>query len=220
MRYIRTDADETVDASWTLVENVWTTGSGSLQYVLAGLTGCTKYDVQMRAVNSVGAGVWSATAIGTTSPPVVPGAPQSLTAGVAADETRVNLSWIAPISSGGAPITGYKIESSGDGGDPWVEVITTTDAAMSYTDDGTDGNGPMFAAGEWFHYRVAAANSVGIGPFSESRYAGGDPLAAGYDANGDGEISISELFDAVDDYFDGEISISQVFDVIDAFFGG
>ena len=32
-------------------------------------------------------------------------------------------------------------------------------------------------------------------------------------------IQISELFEAIDDYFDGEISISQLFEVIDAYFG-
>ena len=164
LRYIRTDADETVDANWTVVEDVWTTGSGSLQHTLAGLTSVTQYDVQMRAVNSVGAGPCSPTAIGTTAPPVVPGAPRGLTAGVAVDEARVDLSWTGPISSGGAPITGYKIESSDDGNAPWVEVYTTTGAATSYTDLGTDANGPTFGVGAMRHYRALAINSVGTGP--------------------------------------------------------
>ena len=164
LRYIRTDVDETVDANWTLVEDVWATGSGSLQYVIGGLTSVTQYDVQVRAVNSVGAGVWSTTVTGTTATPVVPGAPRGLTAAVAVNEARVDLSWTAPASSGGASITGYKIESSDDGGDPWVEVYTTTGAATSYTDEGDDSNGPMFGAGVMRHYRVSAINSVGAGP--------------------------------------------------------
>ena len=164
LRYIRTDADETMESNWTVMEEVWAAGGGSLQYGLTGLTGGTQYDVQMRAVSSGGAGPWSATAIGTTAPPVIPGVPQHLTAGVAVDEARVDLSWTAPISSGGAPITGYKIESSDDGGDPWVEVYTTTGAATSYTDLGTDANGPTFGVGVMRHYRVSAINSVGVGP--------------------------------------------------------
>ena len=32
-------------------------------------------------------------------------------------------------------------------------------------------------------------------------------------------IQISELFDAIDDYFDGQINISELFEVIDAYFG-
>ena len=164
LRYIRTDADETVESNWTVLEEVWLAGGGSLQYVITGLTGGTQYDVQVRAVNAAaGTGPWSATAIGTTGPPVIPGSPQNLTAGVAVDEARVDLSWTGPISSGGAPITGYKVESSDDGGS-WVEVYTTTGPTTSYTDVGTDANGPMFGVGVMRHYRVSAINSVGTGP--------------------------------------------------------
>ena len=164
LRYIRTDADETVDTNWTVLEEVWAAGDGSLQYIITGLTGGTQYDVQMRGVSPVGSAVWSATAIGTTAPPVIPGAPRGLTAGVAVDEPRVDLSWTAPVSSGGAPITGYELESSDDGSDPWVKVFTTTSAATSYTDLGADANGPTFGVGVMRHYRVSAINSVGTGP--------------------------------------------------------
>ena len=64
LRYIRTEADETAASNWSLMEDVWT-GTGSLQYVLTGLTGGTQYDVQVRAVDSAGEGPWSATATGT-----------------------------------------------------------------------------------------------------------------------------------------------------------
>ena len=60
LRYIRTDADETDDANWTVVEDVWT-GSGPLQYTLTDLTSGVRYDVQVRAVNSSGVGPWSET---------------------------------------------------------------------------------------------------------------------------------------------------------------
>ena len=40
-----------------------------------------------------------------------------------------------------------------------------------------------------------------------------------YDADRDEAISITELFDAIDDYFAGVINISELFDVIDAYFG-
>ena len=42
---------------------------------------------------------------------------------------------------------------------------------------------------------------------------------AGYDRNNDGEISRSELFDAVEDYFNGDLDRSDLFDVIEAYFG-
>ena len=41
---------------------------------------------------------------------------------------------------------------------------------------------------------------------------------AQYDKDDDGIISISELFDAIDDYFDGVITISELFDVVDYYF--
>ena len=56
LRHILTSDDETVDANCTVVGDAWATGSGALQYVLTGLTGGAKYDVQVRAVNAVGDG--------------------------------------------------------------------------------------------------------------------------------------------------------------------
>ncbi len=69
LRYIRSDAPDKADANWTVVEDVWSTGSGALlTYELTGLSGGTRYDVQVRAVNGSGDGPWSATATGTTEP--------------------------------------------------------------------------------------------------------------------------------------------------------
>ena len=58
LRYIETGAADKSDANWTVVEDVWATGSGSLQYTLSGLTGGTQYDVQVRAVIAAGASAW------------------------------------------------------------------------------------------------------------------------------------------------------------------
>ncbi len=77
LRYIETAADETVDSSWTVVEGVWSAETGGeLEYTLAGLTDGTEYDVQMRAVNDFGGGLWSNTVTGTprTNPCVGGGA--------------------------------------------------------------------------------------------------------------------------------------------------
>ena len=67
LRYIPTDADETVEANWTLVDSIWKIGFYPLEYVLTGLTAGAQYDVQLRAVNAGGNGPWSATATGTPS---------------------------------------------------------------------------------------------------------------------------------------------------------
>ncbi len=65
LRHIETSADETVESNWTVVEDVWTAGSGALKYTTTGLIGGTQYDLQLRAVNAVGNGPWSATVVGT-----------------------------------------------------------------------------------------------------------------------------------------------------------
>ena len=75
LRYIETGAADKSDANWTVVEDVWAAGSGSLQYTLSGLTGGTQYDVQVRAVNAASASAWSATVTGTTTSAVVGTAP-------------------------------------------------------------------------------------------------------------------------------------------------
>ena len=65
LRHIRSDASNKGDANWTVSRGV-STGFGALRYSLTGLVGGTRYDLQVRAVNAVGEGSWSATAIGTT----------------------------------------------------------------------------------------------------------------------------------------------------------
>ena len=65
LRHIETADDETVDSNWTVVEDVWTSGGDALEYTLTGLTVGTEYDIQVRAVNAVGDGTWSATVTAT-----------------------------------------------------------------------------------------------------------------------------------------------------------
>ena len=48
LRYIETSADETVQGNWMEVQDVWTSGSGDLSYVVTGLTGNAEYAVQVR----------------------------------------------------------------------------------------------------------------------------------------------------------------------------
>ena len=65
LRYIDNGATDKSDANWTVMEDVWTTGTDSLEHTLTGLTDGTQYDLQVRAVNSGGDGAWSIT--GTTA---------------------------------------------------------------------------------------------------------------------------------------------------------
>ena len=66
LRYIQTAADESVESNWTLVVDAWTAASNEdLKYPISELIGGITYDVQVRAVSSVGAGPWSETVMGT-----------------------------------------------------------------------------------------------------------------------------------------------------------
>ena len=85
LRYIETSADEEDDSNWTLEDDVWTTGSGALEYTLTGLTGGVQYDIQVRAVNAEGDGPWSETATGT------PTASDCVREGAVADATNAGL---------------------------------------------------------------------------------------------------------------------------------
>ena len=86
----------------------------------------------------------------------VPGAPTALSA-TAVGNTQINLSWTAPGENGGAPISGYKIESSPDGAANWTELVANTgNANTTYEHIG-------LTFGTTRHYRVSAINSAGAG---------------------------------------------------------
>ena len=86
----------------------------------------------------------------------MPGAPTGLTA-TASGSTQINLSWSAPGSTGGSAITGYKIESSSDGGSSWSDLVAnTSNTTTTYAHTG-------LAAGTTRHYRVSAINANGSG---------------------------------------------------------
>ena len=103
LRYI--EGGSQPDANWTVVESVWTSGSGSLNYQITGLANGTQYDVQVRTVNAAGHGFWSAIAAGT--PRTTPGAPaiDSLDPG----DSTLAVEWSAPATDGGADVTGYDL---------------------------------------------------------------------------------------------------------------
>ena len=110
LRYIQTSADETVDANWTLVEDVWT-GPGPLNYMITGLTRGTQYDVQVRAANATGDSPWSATASGTPA-------------------TRGSIRSFSPPSAAPGGVVVVTITASGYGG--FGRVVETLPPGFSY----------------------------------------------------------------------------------------
>ena len=143
-----------------------------------------------------------------------------MTAEASESEAKVDLSWTTPADTGGAPITGYKIEASEDGNDPWTEVYTTTGNATGYADEGDDSNGPMFEVGTTRYYRVSAINSVGTG--EPSNMAKAEDLVARYDANDNGMVDRGEVITAIREYLGGmgDITRSDVIQLIQLYLAG
>lgn len=90
----------------------------------------------------------------------VPGAPTGLTA--TAGDSQVALSWNAPASDGGSPITGYAVNvytGSDTSGAP--TVIDTSSTSTGYTVTG-------LTNGTTYTFTVQAQNTAGTGPASNS----------------------------------------------------
>ena len=121
----------------------------------------TRY-YRVSAINDAGEGPASNVANATTTG-TVPGRPTNLTA-EARDTSQIDLFWRAPDSTGGSPITGYRIEISDDGRQgSWVDLVRNTrNTATDYSHTGLDPGDTVF-------YRVSAINSTGTG--SPSRLA-------------------------------------------------
>ena len=129
------------------------------EYVHDGLTaGSTRY-YRIRAVNGNGAGQWSSTRSASTDA----GGPDApvLTAWPASDN-QIDLSWTVPADNGSS-IRGYWVERSVDGSEPW-ERLTSNHSSTTYSDS-------TLYRGMKRHYRVAAYNGVGTGPYSDVKSA-------------------------------------------------
>ena len=116
-------------------------------------------DFTLALSNPVNAMVTTGTATVTITDGAVPGAPGDFTA-TASGRTRIVLAWTAPKGTGGAVITGYRIEWSAEGGAPWTELVASH-PETGHTDRGLE-------PGTTRHYRVSAVNAEGAaGPPSE-----------------------------------------------------
>ena len=121
-----------------------------------GLTNGTPYVFRIAAVNRVGTGGYSA-----ASAPLVPRTIAGLPTGVAggAADRQVSLSWSAPVSDGGSPVTDYLIQYRAGGTGAWKSFKDGVSAATSATVTGLV-NGKSYA------FRVAAVNAAGTSAYS------------------------------------------------------
>src|SRR6266550_4884401 len=145
-------------------ETLLTTVGNVLTYTDGAVTNGLTYYYQVSAVNSPGEGAKSNEASATPNapppPPTPPSAPQNLAA--TGGNAQVTLTWQAPASNGGSPITNYRIYR---GLSPGTEtLLTTVGAVTSYTDTAVTN-------GVTYYYQVSAVNNAGEGPKSNEASA-------------------------------------------------
>jgi Fibronectin type III domain len=98
--------------------------AASSPIIVTGLTNGTAYTFTVHATNVVGNSAESAASNSVTPAAGTPGIPTMLPA--VAGDTTVTVNWQAPFSNGGSPITGYTVQSVGDGGAyNWTGLATT-----------------------------------------------------------------------------------------------
>ena len=187
---IEGSADRTV---WE--EEVANTGSTATAFTAtANLGSATTRHYRVSAVNEPVAGAPMAgspsNVASATTTDGAPAAPTGLTAtpvpaAFGAADTAIALEWTAPADEGTSAITGYRIEWSADGGDPWTAFSPDLGAAArAYEDAG-------LASETVRHYRVRAINDSGASPASDvvsatsADIVAPAPLLVAVDAAGD-----------------------------------
>src|SRR2546421_736011 len=151
-------------------ETLKTTIGNVLTYTDTTVSNGVTYYSQVSAVNNVGEGPRSTEASATPSapppPPTPPSAPTNLVATVG--NAHVTLTWQAPASNGGSPITNYRIyRATTTGG----ETLKATIGNQLSDSDGGLTNGVTY------YYQVSAVNAAGEGPRSNETCA--TPTGAG-----------------------------------------
>ena len=177
------------DNSW--ITHRSNTGTTATTFTDTGLEPATQYRYRVAAINSVGTGDWSFET-STSTYADTPGAPVGLTA-QARGPRRIDLSWTAPRSDGGAEIRSYRIEASDDERRTWRTIRRHPASA------GTEYSDLNLEPATTRYYRVAATNGAGTGPYSNFASATteatvpGAPRSLDAEADGTSRIELSWL---------------------------
>jgi hypothetical protein len=134
----------------TTFDSTATTGT------ITGLVNGTQYRFRVQAINAVGTGGYSTVTNPVVPTLTVPAAPTILRNATAGDGTAT-VSWIAPASDGGSPITGYVVT-------PYVGYSPRPPTTFLST--ATTGTITGLVNGTQYRFRVQAFNAVGTGPYS------------------------------------------------------
>ena len=134
-----------------------TAAAGATSASVSGLTLGQAYKLRVRANNPAGPGTFAVSA--AVTPLDVPGKPTNLS--FISLTSSIYVTWSAPASNGGTPITDYVVQYSDNDGATW----TTAPHAVSTTPE-------LLVSGltNAVHYgfRVSAINAFGTGPYSDT----------------------------------------------------
>ncbi|MCL2564545.1 MAG: fibronectin type III domain-containing protein [Defluviitaleaceae bacterium] len=126
----------------------WVNASSNTSHTFTGLTNGIQITFRVRAVNSVGHGLDESVQSTPVSAVTVPSAPRNFT--VIPGNAQATLSWLPPLSNGGANITHFQV--SRDNGASWVNASSSTGHTFTGLTNGTP-----------ITFRVRAVNSAGPG---------------------------------------------------------
>jgi hypothetical protein len=138
----------------SLVKTVNATGTSVL---VEGLTSGTTYTFTVAATNAAGTGAASAASTAVTTFAVA-SAPSAPTAALAGD-TGIEVSWAAPSTTGGTPITGYTVTLSTGGSIVSSQNVSASTLTTSFS---------ALLPGKSYTAQVTANNSVGSSAVSDA----------------------------------------------------
>jgi len=138
---------------------VATVAGANLTYTDTSLANGTTYSYRVTAVNPVGESPAGGTVTVTTW--AVTSAPQNAAAAAGPGRGQVTVTWAAPASNGGTPVTAYNVYGGyKDATGVHLSFLATVDAGTASYVDGAGCDGCTR------YYAVAAVNAVGVGPQS------------------------------------------------------
>ncbi|MEI6367249.1 MAG: fibronectin type III domain-containing protein, partial [Planctomycetota bacterium] len=120
---------------------------------VTGLTNGTAYVIKVIAKNAVGSSLPSANSAPATPAATVPGSPTSVVA--VSGNAQLAVTWTAPASTGGSPITDYLVKYSSNSGVTWTTFIRPASTATACTVTGLTNGLP-------YVFKVIARNAAGI----------------------------------------------------------
>jgi len=137
--------------------STWTTFTDPVSTATActvtGLTNGTAYVIKVIAKNAVGSSLPSANSAPATPAATVPGSPTSVVA--VSGNAQLAVTWTAPASTGGSPITDYLVKYSSNSGVTWTTFIRPASTATACTVTGLTNGLP-------YVFKVIARNVAGI----------------------------------------------------------